>query len=603
MRPALAGSPGVGFNRGTKNIDVREVYYWDLRPATLGLTAAVQFGIGQAGLTQVRFALPEGVEARSVELADRTAPAAAAIRHWEVVGKDPGRQLVVSLGQPVSGNLALLIEMVPRIALTPGQWLLRLPMPLQGTTSEGFLAYRLDGMDAVPSPQNLSILSVSAEKFGETWTKIALRPPPEVTKAHSFRRAKPTALLGLAVQPIRSTAQLDLLWKVGARHAELTGQVKLTNPAADDLLVELELPPRFKLLDVGGPDVHHWHRQDRGVQVWLRQPRKQLILEVRGWVDHKPGSARFELAALGVRQVRAATTSVVVEPEAGLTLTVDRLQQLTQAGKSDSLHFASNDFSYEGTFALKPTPVAGAARAFTLVERRGAALEMTMALHVQPRPGELQVTVTGWSGDDLRLDVPAPVVRKAHSQNATQHVWTLQLPPGLPQSISLTLHGRFADRPNEPWHLPMIALDTIQLKDQWALAWWASKLRARTHARRSGRGAGHSEGRGSIFPAPAHSGTRRRRRRIARLPDQPRRPDVAAAVRGGAVAGILLAQHEAFWGGARWMHQQLKLLAFASGEGDLRADAVLTRQGGVPRAGDRRFGHGPNRGRFADSAC
>jgi hypothetical protein len=556
-------TPPTAASNLAKNIEVREVYYWDLRPGSLGLTAAVQFEIGPASLTQLRFSLPEGVEVRSVELADRASPALSAIRQWEVIPKGPSRQLVVSFAEPVSGKVALLIEMVPRLALTPGQWLLRLPTPLQGTTTEGFLAYRLNGMDAVPSPQNLSILSVGAEKFGEAWTKIALRGPPDVSKAHSFRRAAPAALLGLAVQPARPAAQLDLLWKVGLRHAELTGQVRLTSVIANDVLVELELPPRFKLVEVGGLDVHHWNRQDRLVQVWLRQPRKQVQLQVRGWVEHRPGSARFELAPLGIRHARAATTTVI-EPETGIALMVDRPQKLIGTGTKNSLRFSGNDFIYEGTLTKKATPIATVSRAFTLVERRGAAMEMTAALHVQPRPGEVQISVTAWSGTDLRLNVPAPVLRKTHRQNATGHVWTLQFPPGLPQTITLTLHGRFAeDPPAGPWHLPAIAIDKIPLKDHWvglvgveAVGKDASTLRPFA-----------AMPKGPIdFPAPPTAlgaGAK-----IGRLPDQGgdlglRLPPVAAPVQ------ILLARQDAFWSGSGWAHQ-LRLLTFAIGDRDLR---------------------------------
>src|SRR5437773_2373851 len=115
--------------------------------------------------------------------------------------------------------------MVPRLGLKPGQWLLRMPAPLVGTATEGLLAYRLEGMEATPSPQNLSIGTVSLDEFARTWTRLAQRESPVVSRAASFRRTAPTAALGLAVQPVRPAAQFDLAWKVGPRHADLTARV------------------------------------------------------------------------------------------------------------------------------------------------------------------------------------------------------------------------------------------------------------------------------------------------------------------------------------------------------------------------------------------
>ena len=84
--------------------------------------------------------------------------------------------------------------MVPRVTLPEGHWLQRLPAPLQSTTTEGYLAYRLDGMEAVPSPQNLSVGTLSSEQFGKEWAKLApLRASPVVTTAASFRRVTASA--------------------------------------------------------------------------------------------------------------------------------------------------------------------------------------------------------------------------------------------------------------------------------------------------------------------------------------------------------------------------------------------------------------------------
>src|SRR5204862_4914476 len=127
----------------------------------------------------------------------------------------------------------LLPGMVPRIAPSPCQSMLRLPSPLLGTPTEGMLAYRLEGMEAVPSPQNLSVATVRAELFRETWTKLAQRDAPVVTGAASFRRTAAASALGLAVQAVRPVANVESHWTVGPLRADLTANIELNEAAQD----------------------------------------------------------------------------------------------------------------------------------------------------------------------------------------------------------------------------------------------------------------------------------------------------------------------------------------------------------------------------------
>jgi hypothetical protein len=556
-----------------RTIEVHEAYLWDLRPASLGLTGAVQFSVTNGTMLQARFALPEGIDIRSVELAGRTGPPTllpgASIRRWDVIGNDPFRQLVVEFTQPVSGSVPLLLEMVPRVSLTPGQWQLRLPSPLIGTETEGFLAYRLEGMEAKAAPQNLSVATVAPELFAKTWARIVRREAPIITEAASFRRTAPAAGLALAVQPTRPVAQMELLWRVGWQHADLAAQIKVTDAAEGLVLVELELPPGLKLTQIGGKQVHHWNGQDRLVQVWLQQARKQVSLDVRGWIENKvtPAPGRFELAPMRVANVRAASASIALEPETGLSLTPGKLRNLNAPAKEGgTLRFTSSDSNYNGVFTLQPNPVPATGRAFTLVERRRDVVEMTTALHLQPRPGEVQVRVSGWTGTDLRLDIPSPIVRKAYRQEGTQHVWTLQLPPGLPQIVTLSLHGRLAVT-NEPWKLPIIETAPIRLQDHWV------GLEGVEPAGKDGtafRAVGASAKAAADWPVPPH--TLVEKARVGKLTD----PGTSLALRvppsaTAAFGPIVLAEQELVWGGdVGWIHQ-LKLFVFSNGDAEVRA--------------------------------
>jgi hypothetical protein len=555
------------------SVEVREAYFWDLRPATVGLTAGVQFTVAKGSLAQVRFALPEGLEIRQVEVAPRssasTVSPAPALGDWEVVGKDAARQLVIGFTQPITGTVTLGIEMVPRLALTPGQWLLRLPAPLVGTSTGGLLAYRLDGMDAVSSPQNLSVGTViTPELLGEYWVKLALREPATATNVMNFRRVAPSAALGLTVQPARPRAQVDAHWRVGSRHADVTALASLTSSAEDVMLVELELPPRFKLVqvaDAGGTPVHHWSRQDRLVQVWLSQPRKQVRLAVDGWVENaKPGAATpFELAALRVLNVRSIASAVVLEPEPGQTLVPQRLVQLAGGPKRDMLRFTSDAPNYEGSFSLRPADSAGIGTAFTLAERRSDGIEMTTALYLHPRPGPLQIKVSRWEGDELRLETPAPVVRKSQDHQGTDRIWTLDLPPGLPQRITVTLRGRLPVPPSaNTCTLPAVHVTPYALKEHW-IALVGVEPTAK-------EGVIWSPPSLSPLERPTPPRDPRPGARIGRLANL--ETGLALHVPAAAAADtthILGAEQRTVWDGAGWLHQ-LHVLALAHGRGEVR---------------------------------
>jgi hypothetical protein len=550
-------------------VEVREAYAWDLRPRSLGLTAGVQFAVARGTLPQVRFALPEGLEVRQVELKARAGPApvlpAPALRHWRVVGQGGGRQLVIDFAQPVTGSVTLLIDMVPRLALTPGQWVLRLPAPLGATSTAGILAYRVEGVEAVAAPQNLSVGTViTPELLDEPWAKLALRDPPAALKVVKFSRISPAAALVLAVQPAPPAAHVDAKWHVGPRFADLAARIRVVSPAEDLALVELELPSRCKLVrigEVGGEHIHHWTRQDRLVQLWLQQPRKQITLEVEGWVEHAKADAgaAFELAPVRVLHARSLTSDIVLQAQSGLSLTPEKLLRVALVGQDAGLHLHSDMGDYSGRFALHSATVAATGRVFSLLERRGDSMEMAAALHLQPQPGELRVVVSQWSGTDLRLETPAPIVRKGHKQQGAEHVWTLQVPPGLPQQITLTLRGRAAVTvPMQAWTMPLIKLDRVALQEHWVGLAGVELVDSKALALRLVETA-------AAYPVPPNAlapGTQ-----VGTL--APRAAPLAVRIPMPAPsAQVLFALEDTFWTGAQWSHR-LQALAFASGQGEL----------------------------------
>jgi hypothetical protein len=550
-------------------VEVREAYAWDLRPRSLALAAGVQFAVARGTLAQVRFALPEGLEVRQVELKARAGPApvlpAPALRQWRVVGQGGGRQLVIDFAQPVTGTVTLLIDMVPRLALTPGQWVLRLPAPLGATSTAGILAYRVEGVEAVAGPQNLSVGTViTPELLDEPWAKLALRDAPAALKVVKFSRISPAAALVLAVQPAPPTAHVDAKWHVGPRIADLAARIKVVSTAEDLVLVELELPSRCKLVrigEVGGEHIHHWSRQDRLVQLWLQQPRKQITLEVEGWVEHPKADAgaAFELAPVRVLHARSVPSDIVLQPQSGMALTPEKLLRVAIVGLDTGLRLHSDMDDYSARFTMHGATVAATGRAFSLLERRGDSVEMATALHLQPQPGELRVVVSQWNGSDLRLEAPASILRKGHKQQGVEHVWTLQVPPGLPQQITLTLRGRAAvTAPMQAWAMPDIKVDRVALEEHWVGLVGVELVNGKAVALRP-------VGTAPAYPVPLNTlatGTQ-----IGKL--APRAAPLAVRIPMPAPsAQVLFALHDTLWTGTQWSHR-LQTLAFASGQGEL----------------------------------
>jgi hypothetical protein len=176
---------------------------------------------------------------------------------------------------------------------------------------------------------------------------------------------------------------------------------------------------------------------------------------------------------------------------------------------------------------------------------------------------EVRITVSGWVGDDLRLEAPVPVLGKAHERNGTQHVWTLQFPPGLPQTVTLSVNGRLpAARAGETWTMPRVRVDPFSLQDHW-IGLFGVEV-----AGKEGLGLRPVPPLPTDCPAATHelrAGTRVGALDHLRGDVVLRNPSAVATT----AAHILRAEQDTFWGGMGWIHQ-LDVLAFSHGQGELR---------------------------------
>jgi hypothetical protein len=323
------------------------------------------------------------------------------------------------------------------------------------------------------------------------------------------------------------------------------------------------------LAEVGGALVQHWSRQDRQVQIWLQQPRKQVRLEIRGCIDHaKPGAAgHFQLEPVRLLHARSVATTISVAPEPGVMLAADRLTKLQPAATGGPFRYETTERDYGAVFGVRrAAQKVGHTRAYSLMKRRGDRLAMATALHVQSAPGELQVSASDSFGAELVLDAPAPVILKSHRRQGTSHLWTLELPPGLPQTVTLMLRGRYAPRPaGQDWALPRLKVEPATLEDHWIGLDGVEP--AGKDALTLRLAAADAPGPPDNRPAPPpEMGAAAR---VGKLRD----PQGGLAVRlpasSAGAAPVLFAEQEVFWGGNGWVHH-LRVLTFTHSQSDLR---------------------------------
>src|SRR5205085_5294491 len=119
--------------------------------------------------------------------------------------------------------------------------------------------------------------------FSKVWTGAGLKDPGPANRAYSFRRTAGSAGLELTLAVPMPRAQGEVVWTLFSDHADLSATLQIAGSGEEFSLVEVNIPAGVTLADVRGTAVHHWSRQKAVVQIWLRYPCKQAILELIGW--------------------------------------------------------------------------------------------------------------------------------------------------------------------------------------------------------------------------------------------------------------------------------------------------------------------------------
>ncbi len=410
-------------------VQVEETYFADLRILAPTITGLLSYTVNKGAVSQLTLALPEGLEVRQVEVNGESGMGELQLKSWDLVAKAGSRFLRLDLAQPATGKVQVKLLLFPRQALTPGPWTLHFPMPLGVKHVEGFLAYRLEGMEAAEKKQNLGVTSMPAERFAKAAKGLDLGKVVP-TRAYSFRRTTANAALVLNLTKSRPQATPHLVWRVHRHHADWTARVQWQAAAEDLLLVEAELPPAVTLTSVQGPQVRHWLRSEGLVQIWLDKPYKEVTLNLGGYVKLPakkiPGQiSRFVVPVLHFPSAKENPGLLRVEGSAGLTV--------------------APEAKYEGIFRLTPGPVVPEVHQLSRVETREGSLLFSSQLEFFVSHGEfgpITLRLAGWPGGNVHWEVPKTAKLLEVKPRDKQPTWVLHFPAGAPPRFIVKLSGQ-----------------------------------------------------------------------------------------------------------------------------------------------------------------
>ncbi|MBI3963047.1 MAG: hypothetical protein HY335_09855, partial [Deinococcus sp.] len=549
---------------------VREAYFWDLRPPVVGLSAFYQYTVTRGSQGPVAIALPEALEVRSVEVVRLDESTPPRLRQWRVVGKGLARQLKIDFEDSGPGRFQINLFLVPRLFLGADNWHLPLPMPVKAKVSEGFLAYRLEGMEALDKWQNAAISNLAPDDFVRIWRMAGMRDTGALSAAYLFRRTASRSGLVLAITVPKPLLRQELTWTVGPEGADCRAMWQLSAAQEQLLLLEADVPKGITLATVKGPDVLRWTRSGSQLQIWLKQPCKETVVEWTGWLPHaqKTGPGKEGLFALPHPRMPAAKVGPVrlqVVAAPGWEIMAERLQNLqedlTAPTPGGGMALLAAEGVYGGSFRIRGQTSTPEIHQLTCLERQQGQLVLSAFLDLrlfQGKPQALTVQLRHWPGKEAKLEGPTGVQISHLGQQRGQHLWVVKLPASLPRhgSLQLTARTGWPDTTGRP--VPTVTVQGATLKENW-FAFLGPQLQLKESART----------RPTPVPVKELARWSRQAQRIAEggtlwrfSPDQDDWHFVAnPSSPGAAPVDILLAQQQASVGHQQhWLHQGTYLL-------------------------------------------
>jgi hypothetical protein len=430
-------------------LNVREAYLWKLHPNDSSLNAIYQYSLRQGVATTLSVDLPDGLEVRSVaagRLPDQgpgsTLPR---LKAWYIAPGNP-RRLVLEFHRPLIRGAQVVFELVPRglpLANAP----LPLPSPRDARTTEGYLAFHAEGLEAQVA-EHLRVNGLAARLFARVWDDAGMTDPGLAIQAYSFQRGggPPVIRLSLAAAPSSLDSRQKITWRLArSGQADVSVVAHLRGLGRPLSFVEWDVPAAVQDIDVTGPDVRSWSRKDTRVQVWLSRPVVQTDVRLSAWhtLTAMKGAklppdavGRLRITPFAVVGSGESATQLHVSAEEGLALVAEASQNLAGLPvlrQSDrELTYAATQPNYAVDVVSLDRPVQAEAYLLAFAELREQEFTYSALLNIQA--GEARnVTLRLYHASDqeVQLEAPPALAPRTLPRASDRHGWTITVPAGV----------------------------------------------------------------------------------------------------------------------------------------------------------------------------
>jgi hypothetical protein len=443
-------------------VQFRSAYLWDLNLEGSLLTAWLRYRIADGAVRTLLVDLPPDLEVRSAD-GRRTAPASAApswlplfhLRDWQVRTAGGKRTLHLELPFPVSGDLQVTLELVPRAPL-PALVTLPLPAP-RGERAPGlhYLAYRPHlGLD-VQRGNSQNLTRISEDEFAPQWPDVPRLKAQEAAVAFKFGPERtPILPLSLSRRPPVVQADLDIVVQAGPQQAEIQATADLKAPNRDLGVVECDLQtPRWTVTSVTGEDVRSWKQTGQHLLIWLHRTTVATRLSLSGWLplEHRAGPAQLDVPCLRIVPAGEQHTRLRLVATAGLTLASVKPSNLQPIPPTPPAQRpAENEQTFEtrqafyGLHCEVQAAANAVARVLTFAEVADRKLQFTSTVEYQVQHGELrrvQLRLRNWEAETVELQADRVALRQPLRRTLGDRSWRLDLQPGVTGRYRVILQG------------------------------------------------------------------------------------------------------------------------------------------------------------------
>lgn len=433
-------------------ISVRSACVWDLSEGEATAVAGFLLRVDGGSVSRFRFDIPDGLEPGRVAFRPTESRASGGLSEWSLSpGRDGWRTVELRLQSPFNGRAAVFLRLYPTRPLT-GRTALGFPRWRDAEESEAYCAFRLNGVTA-DSAERVGAADATAEAVAREFASIPELGLERTPPIRVFRRTGadvPELKLSLRATTPPAAGSAETTWTLGAR-ADAEGVVRCSSGAGDVSAVEFRLPSRVRIEEVRGTDVNSWGRLGDRVQVWLRKPTREPVVQWTGTLDDypeapangKPISVDLPAAhgsgySASVRVRAADGWAVAVHPHEGLTPSEDPEPGVTR--------YVGNGTAVETPVkVLAYPPMSGSVESSESVERTGSSAIYRAELSVgvpHDRPSAFKVQ---WPRETQGAELIGTGVAISGPENTpVGPIWTVGVPAGLSGDVRMELTARIA---------------------------------------------------------------------------------------------------------------------------------------------------------------